>query len=332
MSFNLPNKVLTVFKKVSTFFQSSNPDVSLLRKTFIFFFSLPFCLLAIMYINLFRSRIYSFPIDIRMGRSFKLNFVSMDTIACYLYLFEVWEPDCTAYICKNLKPGKTFIDVGANIGYYSLLASQLVGDKGRVISIEASSKISAVLQGNVHLNALASNIEVHNLAIADKPGKVAVHLGPDGNLGATTTANAPQNKFPYRKFNLEGQVDAVTLDELIGSEDLENLQMIKIDVEGTERDVIAGMVEIIKDGPPELEILIELTPLWWSKPKPSLEEVLDPFFEQGYKAYIIPNSYLPWRYLWPSMVEPPRKTIGPIKSMLGQVDIVLSKRDLEYLS
>jgi FkbM family methyltransferase len=256
----------------------------------------------------------------------------MDTIACYLHLFGIWEPDLTAYICKNLKPGKAFVDVGANIGYYSLLASRLVGDKGRVISIEASPKIYSVLQDNVSLNSFASNIEAHNLAIADKSKKTSVYLGPDGNLGSTTTSESLHDKFPYRNYNLEAQVEAVTLDSLIETENIENLQLIKIDVEGTEREVIDGLVELIKNGPSDLEILIELTPLWWSKPKPSIEEVLQPFFDHGYKAYIIPNSYLPWRYLWPSMVQPPKRATKPIKSILGQLDIVLSKRDQEYLS
>ncbi len=256
----------------------------------------------------------------------------MDTIACYLYLFGIWEPDLTAYIYKNLKPGKTFVDVGANIGYYSLLAAKLVGEKGRVISIEASPKIFSVLQSNTRLNPFSSNIEAHNLAITDKPGKNPVYLGPDGNLGSTTTSATLQGKFPYRKYNLEAQVDAVTLDSLIELKDISNLQMIKIDVEGTEREVIDGLVGIIKNGPLDLEILIELTPLWWGKPKLTIEEVLQPFLDHNYNAYIVSNSYLPWRYLWPSMIQPPKRTTSPIKSIRGQLDIVLSKRDQEYLS
>jgi len=256
----------------------------------------------------------------------------MDTIACYLHLFGIWEPDLTAYICKNLKPGKTFVDVGSNIGYYSILASTLVGKNGSVISIEASPKIYDVLQSNVRLNPFASNIETRNLAIADKPGKTSVYLGPDGNLGSTTTSESLKWKFPYRNYSLEAQVNAVALDSLLEPNDLENVQMIKIDVEGTEREVINGLVEVIKSGAPDLEILIELTPLWWSKPKPTIEEVLQPFFDQGYKAYIIPNSYLPWRYLWPNMVQSPEKATPPIKAPFGQLDLVLSKKDLDYLS
>jgi FkbM family methyltransferase len=330
MSPNQPNKVLRFFKKTCLFFRSNNATVNIFHKFLIFLCSLPLNFAAIIYFNLFRSRISSFPMDIRIAENFKLNFVVMDTIACYLYLFGIWEPDCTSYICKNLKHGKTFVDVGANIGYYSLLASKLVGEKGRVISIEASPKIYNVLQNNVHLNSFASNIETHNLAITDKLGKASVYLGPDGNLGSTTTSLFLQGKFPYREYNLEAEVDAVTLDLLIESEGIENLQMIKIDVEGTEREVIYGLVETIKNGAPE--ILIELTPLWWSKQKPSIEEVLQPFFEQGYNAYIIPNSYLPWRYLWPSMVQPPKRATKPIRSCWGQLDMVLSKSDQEYLS
>lgn len=327
-----PNRILRIFKKFCIFFRSSRSSISLFHKTCIFLCSLPFFFVIIIYLNLFRNRIASFPINIQIAGNFKLNFVGMDTIACYLYLFGIWEPDLTAYIYKNLKPGKTFVDVGANIGYYSLLAAKLVGEKGRVISIEASPKIFSVLQSNTRLNPFSSNIEAHNLAITDKPGKNPVYLGPDGNLGSTTTSATLQGKFPYRKYNLEAQVDAVTLDSLIELKDISNLQMIKIDVEGTEREVIDGLVGIIKNGPLDLEILIELTPLWWGKPKLTIEEVLQPFLDHNYNAYIVSNSYLPWRYLWPSMIQPPKRTTSPIKSIRGQLDIVLSKRDQEYLS
>lgn len=256
----------------------------------------------------------------------------MDTIACYLYLFETWEPDCSAYIRKNFKPGKTFIDIGANIGYYSLLASQLAGENGNVIAVEASPKIFEALQENIRLNNSASNIEAHNFAITGAPGKASVYLGPDCNLGSTTTNASLKNKFPYRSYRHEAEVNAVTLDYLFNSKNIQNLQMIKIDVEGTEREVINGMTEIIQNGSPELEILIELTPLWWAKPKPPIEEVLQPFFKQGYKAYQIPNSYLPWRYFWPSMVQPPKRIRGTINPTCGQLDLVLSKKDQEFLT
>ncbi len=325
--------ILGFFKKTSLFLQSLTlSSITPFKKTLIFLFSLPFCLLAAIYLNLFRNRVIPFLISIRGEKNFKLNFLTMDVIACYLYLFESWEPDCSAYICRNLKPENTFIDIGANIGYYSLLTSLVVGEKGRVIAIEASPKIFAVLQDNIRLNDLASNVKAYNLAVTDTPGKASVYLGPEGNLGSTTTNASLKRKFPYRNYKFESGVKAVTLDSLINPEDIKSLQMIKIDVEGTEREVIGGMQEIIKNGSPELEILIELTPLWWYKPKPSIEEVLQPFFKNGFKAYQIPNSYLPWRYLWPSMIQAPRKVKGNIKSAWGQIDLVLSKKDQEFLN
>lgn len=64
------------------------------------------------------------------------NVTTTDIIQRYLYLFGTWEPHLTAWIHQRLTPGATFIDVGANIGYYSLLAAHLVGPTGRVVAVE----------------------------------------------------------------------------------------------------------------------------------------------------------------------------------------------------
>lgn len=61
-----------------------------------------------------------------------------DFIQMYVYLFGMWEPDLVAFLRRRMRPGDTFIDVGAHIGYVSALASKLVGPRGTVVAIEAS--------------------------------------------------------------------------------------------------------------------------------------------------------------------------------------------------
>lgn len=72
----------------------------------------------------------------RFGATFAVD--TQDLIQRYLYLFGVWEPHMTRWLQRRLKPGDVFVDVGANIGYYSILASRLVGARGKVVAIEAS--------------------------------------------------------------------------------------------------------------------------------------------------------------------------------------------------
>src|ERR1051325_5097791 len=77
---------------------------------------------------------------------------TQDFIQRYLYFFGVWEPDITAWVRSALKPGDYFVDVGANIGYYTVLAARLVRPNGKVIAIEAAEWIHDVLKKHIALN------------------------------------------------------------------------------------------------------------------------------------------------------------------------------------
>jgi tRNA/tmRNA/rRNA uracil-C5-methylase (TrmA/RlmC/RlmD family) len=90
-----------------------------------------------------------------------------DIIQGFIYFFGMWEPSLTRWIQERLAPGDIFIDVGANIGYYSLLASKLVGHSGSVVAIEPSPKIFSALQHNLALNHI-ENVRVVNMAVSDR--------------------------------------------------------------------------------------------------------------------------------------------------------------------
>src|SRR5262249_59237800 len=77
-----------------------------------------------------------------------------DFLQQYLYYFGVWEPDITALIKRRLRLGNCFVDIGANIGYFTLLAARQVGTTGRVVSIEASPAVYSPLTANVRRNRL----------------------------------------------------------------------------------------------------------------------------------------------------------------------------------
>ena len=90
-----------------------------------------------------------------------------DMIGRRIFLFGVWEPEMTAYVEATLRPGGVFIDVGANIGYYSMLASRLVGPSGSVVAIEPSPTNFSELKRNIALNH-ALNIRAIDMAVGDE--------------------------------------------------------------------------------------------------------------------------------------------------------------------
>ena len=229
-----------------------------------------------------------------------------DILQQYLYYFGVWEPDMTAFIRRVLAFGDVFIDVGANIGYFSLLAARCVSRSGRVVSIEASPRIYADLVANVSRNR-RSNIRTLNLAAADKPGRVSIFPGPDGNCGASTILANGVN------VEREAEVVAVAIDDILTTEEADSAKLIKIDVEGAEVAVIAGMKQLITSGRLDRKFLVEVHAEALAAQGLSPSDVIAPFDRAGYQTFVLDNDYDTWRYLYPGSARKPRPLQEPIQ-------------------
>ncbi len=108
-----------------------------------------------------------------------------DIVGRYLSYFGIWEPNLTAFIGERLKPGDVFVDVGANIGYFTLFASSLVGDEGGVVAVEVLPSVFDVLERNVREND-ARNVRVLNVGAWDKEDQLQVFAEARGLAGTAT--------------------------------------------------------------------------------------------------------------------------------------------------
>jgi FkbM family methyltransferase len=234
-----------------------------------------------------------------------------DLIQRYVYFFGVWEPHLTDFIRRRLRRGDVFIDVGANIGYFSLLASTLVGEDGKVIAIEASPSIHRRLQENLERNRVR-NATVFHVAASDREGVLQIFNAGRDNCGASTT-------IASSGYELEAEVLAKPLDDLVAAGDLERAKVIKIDVEGAEWSVITGMRRLLERAPGALEIVIEITP----KMERS-EDILALFDEHGFHPYHLENSYDARHYISREPLQAPRRITEPI---VKQTDVVFSRVD-----
>jgi FkbM family methyltransferase len=115
-----------------------------------------------------------------------------DIVGKFIYYFGVWEPNLSHCIEGRLQPGDTFTDIGANIGYHSLLASKLVGDSGKVVSIEALPQTYERLLSNIRRNS-ARNIRTVNAAAWNRGQKLRIFT-KSGNPTGTTTFNAAMGR------------------------------------------------------------------------------------------------------------------------------------------
>jgi FkbM family methyltransferase len=142
------------------------------------------------------------------------------------------EGDVNDLMITLLKEDDVFVDVGANIGYYSILAGKIVKEQGRVIAVEPIPMTADVLKLNTRLNKL-SNVVVANKALWDSRSRIKMWVY--GGLYGCATVADPKGK-PFL-------VDAIPLDDLC--RDIQFIKLLKIDVEGSELKVLQGAKETL---------------------------------------------------------------------------------------
>jgi FkbM family methyltransferase len=161
------------------------------------------------------------------------------------YVFGTYEPAVTRAILEVVQPGWTVLDVGAHIGYFTLLLAERVGPQGKVIAFEALAQNFAVLQENMHLNGCSSTV-LENRAVAAGPGKLTLRRNDDDPLTSTTSIQSGR---------AVAEVEAVGLDGYLGSR-FGPISFVKVDAEGAEDAVLQGMYEVLLRDRPVL--LIEI--------------------------------------------------------------------------
>jgi FkbM family methyltransferase len=152
-----------------------------------------------------------------------------------------YESDVTELVRSRLRPGDCFVDVGASFGYFTALASSIVGPSGKVIAIEPGPQNQTLLLLNARLNG-AVDAEIHQTALSDEPG-----LFKYGRSGANgTISEFDGDPSHIGSYDL---VRAATLDQIVNGD---RVDMIKIDVEGAEGRVLRGAKETLRDQQPLL--------------------------------------------------------------------------------
>jgi FkbM family methyltransferase len=190
-----------------------------------------------------------------------------------------YEPEVSATLREVLEKGATFVDIGANIGWFSLLGASLVGPAGRVIAVEPNPLNVALLRRSAEDNGF-DNIEVLEVALADAPGVVA--LETDGSNGRVIAINGPPPKPVAASF----VVATYPLDALLDRAGVGRVDTMKIDVEGAEPLVLRGATKMLARDRPV--IISEFFPLALdSSPGGSAESYLDLLRQFGYRLSVI---------------------------------------------
>jgi FkbM family methyltransferase len=166
--------------------------------------------------------------------------------------FGLYELDTYRLLRRIVAPGSTFVDCGANLGYFTLAAARWVGPDGRVEAFEPDPANRARLEENLARNNLAANVRVHSLAASDRGGEIDF-FHPEGDeynhgmAGAYAASAAPAGARMV--------VRCARLDEALDR----SPDVVKIDIEGGELAALRGMSRWLESAPPKL--VVESSPL-----------------------------------------------------------------------
>ncbi|MCX8561843.1 FkbM family methyltransferase [Mycolicibacterium mucogenicum] len=210
----------------------------------------------------------------------------VDSIQRSIIYYGVWEPAISRIIESSLAPGDLFVDIGANIGYDTMLAAT----RADVVAIEAAPHIYRKLLHNLDRNPeLAGRVRPVNLAVSDRVGELDLYDFGPRNIGATTT-------LPSRNGKKCATVTAAPLLDILSAEELARVRLMKIDVEGAETTILNDVFDHIDAFPENMSIIFEANP----EDDQSAFDVLFKRIQQNFAAYEVENGYsnawyLKWR-------------------------------------
>jgi FkbM family methyltransferase len=182
-----------------------------------------------------------------------------------------WDPALSGLMRKALEPGMTFVDVGANIGYLTILGAKLVGSEGRAFAIEPDPINLSILAANLEKHG-CSNVTVLPVAAWSERTQLTLTRPPDE--GAAAQVGHPEEDGD--------QVPAAPLDDLIAGP----VNYIKIDCEQTDHVVVRGAERLIRESPATL-VTVEFLPEHASHTGDSPSEILDQYERMGLSPFWI---------------------------------------------
>jgi len=206
---------------------------------------------------------------------FDIHFERADAnLARQLYLNNEYEPATSEAILRNLRPGSTFVDLGAHIGVFSMLAARCVGEDGHVFAFEPVPRTRRVLERNIAANNL-TNICVVPFATSDKRETLSFISTNASEANGVAVAN---DAWP--RIN----VNATDLDSYFRDRNWPSISLVKMDVEGQELPTLRGMKELLsRTGRPPIIFEYNLDQL--RRTGTSRSALFDLLYAYGYSAY-----------------------------------------------
>jgi FkbM family methyltransferase len=183
-----------------------------------------------------RVRNYDGPVTTSWYFGLRFNHHLSGDISQCTYVDGRYEPNEMYAMAMLIRPGMCVVDIGANEGLFTVMAATLVGEQGTVLAFEPSPRDRDRLLANLSVNAL-SNVRVHHAAMGRTAGRAVLRVSGADHPGHNTIGG-----FTYSETAeaYAVEVDVTTLDDIATSSGLTRVDIVKIDVEGSETAVLQG--------------------------------------------------------------------------------------------
>ncbi len=200
----------------------------------------------------------------------------------------VYETPFTNYLLRTLKHGQTVVDIGANIGLFTVLMASHVGPTGRVIAYEPNPDVLGLLRTNVALNWFNDTVTIRPAAASDTTGRVRLHVTErfQGNSSLLEPGEGYFAQVPMDTTHVV-EVDCEPLDALLT--EFSEIDLVKIDVEGAEHLVLNGMAELLDTGA-VATVALELFQQRMGSAWPELCALLEARRDEGWEFHLIDDD------------------------------------------
>lgn len=194
------------------------------------------------WLRLYQMYARLFPTFTRRVEGVPLRLMCRGGNAVPVFFESRYEPQELAFLLRVLRPGQTFFDIGANIGFFSLVIARKFPD-AQVYAFEPCLETFETLLANIHLNGLG-NIKPHRVALADHTGEASLQINAPGKDGLNTLG---QPAHPASEVVAQETVSVTTLDEFVKMQGLARVDVLKVDVEGADLLVFQGGKRLLGD-------------------------------------------------------------------------------------
>jgi len=235
------------------------------------------------------------------GKTFRMGFDVSRPVHATIYhditLNRIpYEPEVVNILTEMLQPGDTFVDIGAHIGWFTLLGAKIVGPFGRVLSIEPNFSNYRYLKRHLEINDLNGSVRSHRVALHSKTKKTKLYLNADNDGGHALWPvwNHPFNCKSAKKRKTI-KIQTTTLDDLCDKEKVSRIKLVKIDTEGSEGEILKGASDLLSNKRIR-HIVMEINDFGLRQMKTNNDEIIA--FMDGYGYDYVRLSYYEDEYIY----------------------------------